>query len=213
MMKTEYDIATKKGFSKQDLEDIKNIDDFKSGDIGAYGIIYQKYYKFVLFELVKLYNGNIQKAEDLTSEVMLKVMNTIGKYSVENGSGYFRGWIKKVARNTFIDNTRTSKHKFNKQVVSIDKRVDLGESEVNLIQIPETNYNAEENLISKELKIEMNKKLQNTIDKLSDEEKEVLYLRIDCGLSFNEISKEMNKPLNRCLSKFHRIKKKLKKSI
>ena len=59
----------------------------------------------------------------------------------------------------------------------------------------------------------MNKKLQNTIDKLSDEEKEVLYLRVDCGLSFNEISKEMNKPLNRCLSKFHRIKKKLKKSI
>ena len=67
-----------------------------------------------------MYNGNIQKAEDLTSEVMLKVMNTIGKYSVENGSGYFRGWIKKVARNTFIDNTRTSKHKFNKKVVSID---------------------------------------------------------------------------------------------
>lgn len=212
-MKTEYDIATKKGFSKQDLEDIKNIDDFKSGDMGAYGVIYKKYYKFVLFELVKLYNGNTQKAEDLTSEVMLKVMNTIGKYSVENGSGYFRGWIKKVTRNTFIDETRTKRYKFSKGVVSISKQVDLGESEVGIIQVKESSLNAEENLIAKDLKVEMNKKLQKVIDKLSDEEKEVLYLRIDCGLSFNEISKEMNKPLNRCLSKFHRIKNKLKKGI
>ena len=114
MMKTEYEIASKKGFSKQDLEDVKNVDKFKSGDDSAYGIIYNKYYRVVLFELTKLYNGNSQKAEDLASDVMIKIMNTIGKYSVENGSGLLGGWIKKIARNTFIDKTRTSKYKGSK---------------------------------------------------------------------------------------------------
>jgi RNA polymerase sigma factor (sigma-70 family) len=213
MMKTEYEIASKKGFSKQDLEDVKNVDKFKSGDDSAYGIIYNKYYRVVLFELTKLYNGNSQKAEDLASDVMIKIMNTIGKYSVENGSGLLGGWIKKIARNTFIDKTRTSKYKFSKNIVRIDKKVDLGESEVNLIQIREPELNAEENLISKELKSEINKKIKQAIKKLNAEEQQILHLRFDCELSFEEISKEVNKTKNYCLVKFHRIKSKLKKNL
>lgn len=209
----EYNIATKKGFSKDDLEDVMNIENFKQGDTSAYGFIYQKYYKVVLYELTKLYNGDIQKAEDLTSEVMIKVMDTITKYSVEKGSGHFGGWIKKVARNTFVDRTRSKEYKFAKNVDSINKTTNIGGEQVNLIQVVESNLNAEENLISKELNIDIKNKIQKVIDKLSDEEKEVLYLRIDCGLSFKDISKEMGKPTNRCLSKFHRIKIKLKKGI
>jgi len=213
MMKTEYEIASKKGFSKQDLEDVKNVDKFKSGDDSAYGIIYNKYYHVVLFELTKLYNGNSQKAEDLASDVMIKIMNTISKYSVENGSGLLGGWIKKIARNTFIDKTRTSKYKFSKNIVRIDKKVDLGESEVNLMQIRETELNAEENLISKELKSEINKKIKQATKKLNAEEQQILHLRFDCELSFEEISKEVNKTKNYCLVKFHRIKSKLKKNL
>ena len=209
----EYNIATKKGFSKGALEDVMNIEKFKQGDVSAYGFIYQKYYKVVLFQLTKLYNGDVEKAKDLTSEVMIKVMETITKYSVEKGSGNFGGWIKKVARNIFVDRTRSKKYKFAKNVDSINKTTNISGSEVNLIQVVEPNPNAEENLISKELNIDIKNRIQKIKDNLSDEEKEVLYLRIDCGLSFNEISKEMNKPLNRCLSKFHRIKIKLKKGI
>ena len=68
-MKTEYQIATNKGFSKGALEDVLNVEKFKSGEKKAYGLIYNKYYKVVLFELTRLYNGDTQKAEDLTSEV------------------------------------------------------------------------------------------------------------------------------------------------
>lgn len=212
-MKTEYQIATNKGFSQGALEDVQNVEKFKSGETKAYGLIYKKYYKVVLFELTRLYNGDTQKAEDLTSEVMFKVMNTIEKYSVEKGSGYFSGWIKKVARNTFIDKTRSKKFNFNKKIDSIDKKMDLGDGEVNIIQIKETELNVEENLISKELKTEINNKLQKAIETLNSEEKQILHLRIDCGLSFEEISKEIKKTKNYCLVKFHRIKSKLKKNF
>lgn len=212
-MKTEYEIALKKGFSKQALEDVKNVDKLKSGDLGAYTPIYNKYYKVVLFELTRLYNGDSQKAEDLTSDVMIKVMNSIAKYSVENGSGLLGGWIKKVARNSFLDKTRTTKYKFSKNVVSINKKIDLGESEVNLIQLKESKLNAEENLISKELKFEMDLKIKNAISKLSKDEQTILDLRFNCDLSFDEVAKEMGITRNYCIVKFHRIKNKLKQVI
>ena len=212
-MKTELEIATKKGFSKQDLEDVLNVEKAKEGDMSAYGLLYDKYYKVVLFQLTKLYNGNVEKAKDLTSEVMIKVMDTVTKYSVEKGSGNFGGWIKKVARNTFVDRTRSKKYKFAKSVDSINKTTNIGNDEVALIQIVEPNLNAEENLISKELKKEINSKLKNSISNLNKEEQRILHLRIDCDLSFEEISKEINKTKNYCLVKFHRIKNKIKKEL
>ena len=212
-MKTELEIATKKGFSKQDLEDVLNVEKAKEGDMSAYGLLYDKYYKVVLFQLTKLYNGNVEKAKDLTSEVMIKVMDTVTKYSVEKGSGNFGGWIKKVARNTFVDRIRSKKYKFAKSVDSINKTTNIGNDEVALIQIVEPNLNAEENLISKELKKEINSKLKNSISNLNKEEQRILHLRIDCDLSFEEISKEINKTKNYCLVKFHRIKNKIKKEL
>ena len=212
-MKTELEIATKKGFSKQDLEDVLNVEKVKEGDMSAYGLLYDKYYKVVLFQLTKLYNGDVEKAKDLTSEVMIKVMDTVTKYSVEKGSGNFGGWIKKVARNTFVDRTRSKKYKFSKSVDSINKTTNIGNDEVALIQIVEPNLNAEENLISKELKKEINSKLKNSISNLNKEEQRILHLRIDCDLSFEEISKEINKTKNYCLVKFHRIKNKIKKEL
>tara|TARA_Y100000389_G_C17466570_1_gene526208 strand:+ start:931 stop:1569 length:639 start_codon:yes stop_codon:yes gene_type:complete len=212
-MKTELEIATKKGFSKQDLEDISNVEKFKQGDMSAYGSLYNKYYKIVLFELTKKYSGDVEKAKDLTSEVMIKIMETITRYSVEKGSGSFGGWIKKVARNTFIDKTRSKKYKFSRNVDSINKTTNIGGEEVNLIQIVEPNLNAEESLITNELQTEINSKLKNSISNLNKEEQRILHLRIDCDLSFEEISKEMNKTKNYCLVKFHRIKNKIKKEL
>lgn len=209
----EYNIATKKGFSKEDLEDVMNIEKFKQGDISAYGSIYQKYYKVVLFELTKKYSGDVEKAKDLTSEVMIKVMDTITKYSVEKGSGNFGGWIKKVARNCFLDKTRSKKYKFSKNVDSINKTTNIGGEQVNLIQVVEPNLNAEENLITNELQNEINSKLKNSISNLNKEEQKILHLRIDCNLSFEEIAKEINKTKNYCLVKFHRIKNKIKKEL
>ena len=209
----EYNIATKKGFSKGALEDVMNIEKFKQGDVSAYGFIYQKYYKVVLFQLTKLYNGDVEKAKDLTSEVMIKVMETITKYSVEKGSGNFGGWIKKVARNCFLDKTRSKKYKFSKNVDSINKTTNIGGEQVNLIQVVEPNLNAEENLITNELQNEINSKLKNSISNLNKEEQKILHLRIDCNLSFEEIAKEISKTKNYCLVKFHRIKSKIKKKL
>tara|TARA_B100000927_G_scaffold169810_1_gene136947 strand:+ start:1266 stop:1907 length:642 start_codon:yes stop_codon:yes gene_type:complete len=213
-MKTkEYNIATKKGFSKEDLEDVINIEKFKQGDVSAYGYIYQKYYKIVLFELTKKYSGDVEKAKDLTSEVMIKVMDTITKYSVEKGSGNFGGWIRKVAKNAFLDKKRSKNYKFSKNVDSINKTINIGGEQVNLIQIVEPNLNAEENLITNELQTEINIKLKDLVSKLSKEEQEILHLRIDCDLSFEDIAKEISKTKNYCLVKFHRIKNKIKKEL
>ena len=65
-MKNEYNIATKKGFEEKDLEDILIISEIKKGDTKAFGKIYDKYYNEILIKMTYLYNGNVEKAKDLT---------------------------------------------------------------------------------------------------------------------------------------------------
>ena len=211
-MKNEYNIATKKGFEEKDLEDILIISEIKKGDTKAFGKIYDKYYNEILIKMTYLYNGNVEKAKDLTSEVMIKVNEVLHKYSVENGSGKFGGWINKIAKNTFIDKPRTTKNKFSKKLIHIDKDFDLGENSVH-IQIKDYRDNPEENIINKETKKENNQSLKLAIDKLDEIEKTLINLRYYSGLSYKEISKKTGETENFCRVKMKRTLEKMKKII
>jgi RNA polymerase sigma-70 factor (ECF subfamily) len=203
------DIATKKGFEKNDLEDILIIDEIVGGNKKAFGIIYDKYYNRVLTKLMYLCNGNVHTAEDLASEVMMKVATVIYKYNAEGGK--FSGWINKVAKNVFLDNKRSSKNKFNKKLKSVDETFDMGESSVSLIQLKEGNLNVEEQLIKNEKDSESSMKLSEALKELSDIEIKLINLRYFAGLSFCEISEELGETRNYCLVKIKRTKEKLKK--
>ena len=206
-MGAEYEIAKEKDFKKRDLEDVLNIEKIKAGDLKSYNLLFNKYQKIIFRQAKILYNGREDEADELTSEVLIKISNTIEKYSVENGSGNFGGWVRKMTKNAFLDKKRKNKQKF----IRIDDKFDLGESEVSTIQIKETSLNIEENLISKELNFEMNERLKKVIETLKEEERKILHLRFELELSFEEIAKELNKTVNYCLVKLHRIKEKLKK--
>jgi RNA polymerase sigma-70 factor (ECF subfamily) len=212
-MGTEYDIAIKKGFSKSDLDDVLVIEKIKAGNSNAFGKIYDKYYNYILRKMTFLCNGDVEKAEDLTSEVMIKASKVIGKYSVEGGSGKFVSWINRVAKNTFIDKTRSVKSKFIENLISIDKKIDLGESEVVGIQVKDDVLNVEERIIKQENDVSINDKLKKAISELSEIEQKIIDLRIFCGLEFNEIAEEIGKSQNYCLVKFHRTKEKLKNKL
>jgi RNA polymerase sigma-70 factor (ECF subfamily) len=209
-MGKEFELAVKKGFSENDLEDILIVEDIKAGKNEAFGKIYDKYYDTILKNLTFLFNGDVNKAEDLTSEVMLKVAKVIGKYSVEGGSGKFGGWINKVAKNAFLDHKRNSKVKFNNSIKSIDETSDLGDNKITLIQVKETNLNIEEQLIKLENDSENYEKLSEALKSLSDIERKIVDLRYFAGLSFKEIGEELGKTENYCLVKMTRAKEKLK---
>ena len=87
---------------EEDLEKIEKDEIMakaRSFDDKALADIYRRYYP----QLLKFmhYRVGAEKAEDLTSEVFLKVLRSIDK---QNGN--FEAWLYKIARNVIIDKAR-----------------------------------------------------------------------------------------------------------
>jgi RNA polymerase sigma-70 factor (ECF subfamily) len=211
-MNKEIEIAKQKGFTEKDLDDIMIISKIKSGDNQAFGMLYQKYYDEILTKMTYLFNGDVEKAKDLTSDVMMKVNEVIHKYSVESGSGKFGGWINKLAKNTFIDSKRNLKTKFEKNLLSIDNNFKQEEQKSNLV-IKDYLGNPEQQIINKETNSQNNTILKEALKELDEIEIELIDLRYTEGLSYREISKKTKKTENFCRVKIKRALTKLKKSI
>jgi len=69
-----------------------------------YSTYYPRIYNYAFLQL-----GDIQAAEDLTSEVMLKVLESIRKYRFKGTP--FSAWVFRIARNRLIDLHRRRKRR------------------------------------------------------------------------------------------------------
>jgi RNA polymerase sigma-70 factor (ECF subfamily) len=207
----EYIKAKEKGFEEKDLIDVLIVEKIKSGSSIEQGKLYSKYYKVILTIAKKYTNGDLELAEDWSSEVMSKVFNDIGKYSVDNGNGIFSAWIKKVAKNSILDKIRKENKK--ERLISIDDNFGKESNDTTFFQVKNNELNIEESLIQNELNIEMQSKLKVALQNLSEFEKQLIDLRFYKNLSFTEIAQELNKTENYCLVKVHRLKNKLKEML
>ncbi len=195
--------AIDRGFSGSDLSDVIMIENLIKGDMKAFGELYNKYHKVVFKKLFLLFKDK-EKAEDLASEVILKVKENVSKFNIEIGSGKVDGWIKTIAHNAFLDIKR--KEKNGASFLFLDK------SEV-LFELSDNNLNPEAKMISNEnLKLK-NKKMQNALSSLKEIEKKIIFLRFDKELSYKEISKRLNIVESKCRIYFHRAKAKMEKKI
>ena len=137
-----------------------------------YDLYLDKIYRFVYFKV-----SNISEAEDLTSQIFLKVwqLTLEGKIKTELS---FQSFLYKVARNIVIDYYRSSKNKL--QPVSLDEAID----------IPDTKIISQEQAVEKEIdKKEIEKKLK----KLKSEYQEIIILHYLNELSIKEIAGILNK--------------------
>ncbi len=69
-------------------------------DEGALASLYSTFYPRI-YNYVFLHLGDVQTAEDLVSEVMLKVLESIKKYQFKGTP--FSAWVFRIARNKLID--------------------------------------------------------------------------------------------------------------
>ncbi len=95
----------------------------KAGEMESFVYLYDRYvekiYKFLYFRTF-----DQQLAEDITSQVFLKVMNKISTFNESKGT--FQAWLYQIARNLLIDEYRKQKPTDN-----IDAHFDLA-SGINL---------------------------------------------------------------------------------
>jgi RNA polymerase sigma-70 factor, ECF subfamily len=142
------------------------------GDAEAFSQLYNAYvdriYRFLFFKV-----SDHQTAEDLTSQVFLKAWQSLGKY--RRRELHFSAWLFQVARNTVIDHYRTQ------------RKTESLETAAATMPDPEANVNQ---IVDHRLTREW---LWSKLDRLTDDQREVIILKFIEGLSTREVAEIMDK--------------------
>lgn len=77
----------------------------RRGEDDAFRELYDRYGLFLLRYLTALHQGNLEAAKDSLQSVFMRIARHIRVYEDEV---VFEGWLKRVARTTFIDSQRKS---------------------------------------------------------------------------------------------------------
>lgn len=155
----------------QDLINQTTIELAKKGNMQALTEIYNSYHVKV-FRYLYYRTGDIKTAEDLSSEVFLKMLKALPGY--ENRSKPFQAWLFQIARFLAIDNFRKN-HQHPEVVLEEDT---LAHPEP-LDQTVEQSMAAET--------------IYAALDELPGEQRDVLIMRFILGFAISEVAITLNK--------------------
>lgn len=168
------------------------IDKCKTGDGEAFRRLMANY-NAKLFGYLCKFSDSQDTTDDIFQETLIKAWKGIRKYDDRKK---FSSWLFTIAHNVAIDSLRIRKSKNN--------FVELEEAKVNILSV-----GPDENLINEETVTMINKSVEN----LSDRQKVVFMLRQQGEMSFKEIAKTTNEPINTVLSHMRYAVKKIKKQL
>ena len=142
----------------------------KTGDIEQLGVLFERYKK-PLFGFFYRSTHNPSLCEDLVQNVFLRLL----KYrSTFTGSGKFTTWMFGVAHNVFLDHCSKSR-----RYKSIE-------------DLHENSFISDENLTDNVIEEEQIKLLNTALNKLNDEQRELIILSKYQGLKYKEIAEILN---------------------
>ena len=138
-------------------------------------------------------------AEDIFQETFIKIINTLksGKYNEE---GKFLPWAIRIAHNMIVDFFRKAKRA--PSIVNADG-----------FDIFEVLEFSDESTESKMLKQQADVDLKKMIQKLPDDQKEVLIMRHFCDMSFKDIAEITEVSINTALGRMRYALSNLRKMI
>jgi RNA polymerase sigma-70 factor (ECF subfamily) len=183
----------------QDKSDLILIDESLRGDDNSFKELLSRYLKLI-YTITYQITGSEEESKDITQDTFVKVWKNLKKY---NGKSSFKTWLISVARNTTIDFLRK------KQSIlfsNLDKDDDADNFKDSLID----NQPLQDELFE----IEENKtKVEKALLKISIEKRTIIILHIYEDLTFEEISKILNKSINTVKSQYRRALLELKEYL
>lgn len=142
----------------------------KTGDIEQLGLLFERYKK-PLFGFFYRSTHNPSLCEDLVQNVFLRLLKYRGTFT---GSGKFTTWMFGIAHNVFLDHCSKSG-----RLKSID-------------EVDENSFISEENLTDNFIEKEQIKLLNAALNKLNEEQRELIVLSKYQGLKYKEIGEILN---------------------
>lgn len=173
------------------MEIIDAIEKAKKNDQIAFNFLLDTFWNDVYgFQLKRTQNEN--DAEDITIQTFSKAFDKIHTYKPEYE---FKTWLITISKNIHIDLVRKRKS-------SISNTIDRDEED-DFYDVIDESPSPEDKLITEQNLA----KLLRDIKKLKPHYQEVLNLRYFQELSYNEISEQLNEPINNIKVKLLRAKK------
>lgn len=180
-----------------DIQFDKAMKEMQNGEKGALKEIYSDYAGYIYSCIYNVVN-NRENAEDLTGDFFLKLWDISDNY--KPGSGH-RAWMARIARNMSIDFLRRRK----KETLTdtMEDAADYEEGHGTTIYDIDTKSPVEDEVIA-------DISMKEALMKLSNEEREVIHMKIMGDLTFREISEIMKLSMGTVTWKYQSAIKKLR---
>lgn len=176
--------------------------DYVNGNEQALACLIHRH-KRQIFYSISLLIKNKEEAEDVFQDTFVKVV-----YSLKSGNYYedgkFLPWVMRIAKNLVIDHFRRLK-----KMPMIPNLVNEDGEDVDIFSI----LNIQKNDSYSIEKLELKKNIRSLIEKLPNEQKEVLLMRIYYDMSFKEIADFTSVSINTALGRMRYALINLKKMM
>ncbi len=160
---------------------------FARDEHGAFEVLLARY-REPIFGFLYRYLGRSDKAEDVFQDVFFEVIRARRSYR----AGFkFSAWIFRIARNRAVDRLRRDGFR---EMVSLQQPLDPQQEEgEGLDGVSSSPYpNPEETALGRELR----EALEETLERLPAEQREVLWLKEYSGLKIPQVAKLLGVPEN-----------------
>lgn len=158
----------------------------RGGDLRAGEVLAQRYEQPLLRYLHRLVRSENQ-AEDLYQATWLSVLEHLDKFDLGSGAGGFKAWLFRIATNKANDHWRSRGR---------ERTAHEGLRLVVESQSPHAGAAVEDD--------EQVRKLLRVMDRLPEQQRQVLLLRYYSELKFVEIAEMLGCPLNTALGRMHK---------
>lgn len=179
------------------MRDEELIEGLRRGDEKAFKVLYREY-AGKIGSIARSYLGS-DDVDDVVQDVMLRIFKSIRKFK---GDSKLSTWIYRIAVNVCKD--YLAKYKRRSEVLT-----DFAEDEEHPSQQPVSEFDTEESAVG-ELEYE---RIMRALEKLSPEDRLLIKMRDVDGLSYEEMSKILSKPIGSIKSSLHYARKRLKKLL
>jgi RNA polymerase sigma-70 factor (ECF subfamily) len=194
-------------FHQETDEDRETVQECIQGNREAFNILVEKYYKKI-YNLAYRFVGDAEEANDLAQEIFTAAYQNLKKF---RGDAKFSTWLFQIATNR-----GKNRFKYLKRRGYFANRSQVeGDDDRDSVQkvIPDLSTNPEILLASKQIQ----KIVQDAINELDPDHKEIVILRDIEGFSYDEIAQMLGLPEGTTKSRLHRarmvVKEKLKKVL
>lgn len=184
---------------KEENTDLELVAAFKAGDAEALGELMERHRAALYGYLLRL-TGRPDAADDLFQEVFLKLVKNPASY---NEREKFRAWLFTVARNAAMDRFRRESSRAEVPLEGDGDKAGPADFAASTEPGPaEAFYNKD-----------LGERISEALASLSEDQREVFYLRHYSELSFREIADILKVPIGTVLARMSRAAARLREKL